>query len=660
MRGVLRLALLALVLAATACRAASTPDRQLVLLAVEGLGHGTLSRLIAEGELPHLAELARGSGLVRVTSTPGAESASAWASFATGVNPGRHGVFDAVAFDPSTGAPRAATLLPRSPAGWLGPLWREGAAYTPVRDGPAFWTRLGEAGVSSRVLFVPGTFPPEPIPGGSIISGTPLPDWGGGWGSGYTWLASDLPAGDAGFSRHGGRQIRLAFNRRTAHATLVGLRVPETIEIPFAVTWSPEERSANVTVGDAGVHLNEGQQSRWMTVSARINAVTRVQGLVRVHLIKAGNDVQIYVSPVQWHPAAPPSAIAAPPRLATTLLARLGPFRTLSWPESGWALADGRLTEEAFLAAQEETFDDRAAALLSEAESSGWSLLIAGIETVDAMSRLPRRGDVAPGGRDPTGGMTAAAATLRAYRRLDALVGELRSRLPAHADIAVLSPHGAAAVRRLVDLNRWLTEGGWLAWRQSPPVTLASLTDPALRPDPVDWPRTAARAVGAGHISVNLRGRDPHGTIEPGAGYEALVAELRQALARLTDPASGERVVARVRTSREAYAGSRVADAPDLIVTFAPGYGGTFDSMLGGTAASVFAPNEERWRAGPAASDESAVPGVWISSVPLGSAAISIVDVAPTVLQYFGSGAEAALDGRPQLRTMPSSTSRRK
>jgi predicted AlkP superfamily phosphohydrolase/phosphomutase len=215
-------------------------------------------------------------------------------------------------------------------------------------------------------------------------------------------------------------------------------------------------------------------------------------------------------------------------------------------------------------------------------------------------------------------------------------------------------------VRRLVDLNRWLTDRGCLAWRQTPPpVTLAALADPALWPDPVDWPRTTARAVGAGHIYVNRRGRSPHGTVDPGAAYDTLVAGMRPELEGLTDPASGDRVIARVRTGREAYPGARTEDAPDLVITFAAGYGGTLDSMLGGVAGSLFAQNEERWRAATAAADESSVPGVWLSSVPLRSDVISVLDVAPTVLQYFGQEGPG-VDGRPQLRVMPSSISRRK
>ena len=157
-------ALAGLLLLATACRPQPSPARQLVLLVVEGLDHGMVTRLIAEGRVPHLARLSEGSGVVPVISAPGAESASAAASLATGTNPGTHGVFDAIAPDPATGRPRAATLHLRPSARWLGTVWREGAAYAPVRDGAPFWTTLGEAGLSTQYSSCRAPFRPSACP----------------------------------------------------------------------------------------------------------------------------------------------------------------------------------------------------------------------------------------------------------------------------------------------------------------------------------------------------------------------------------------------------------------------------------------------------------------------------------------------------------------
>jgi predicted AlkP superfamily phosphohydrolase/phosphomutase len=137
------------------------------------------------------------------------------------------------------------------------------------------------------------------------------------------------------------------------------------------------------------------------------------------------------------------------------------------------------------------------------------------------------------------------------------------------------------------------------------------------------------------------------------------VARMREALEQLTDPATGQRAVARVRTAREAYAGDRIAQAPDLVVTFAPGFAGSLDSMLGGMAAHAVSPNEGRWTAEHATVDERSVPGVWLSSMPLAGETMSVLDVAPTVLQYFGAAATSVIEGRGQLRDRPTSTSRR-
>ena len=650
MRGVRSLCLAAALLAAACAPTPDTAVRRLVVLAVDGMDPEITERLIRQGRAPHLADLARASGVTRVISTPGAEPASAWTSLATGVNAGRHGVFDLIAPDPDSGRPRAATLVPRASRRWFGRWWSEGAAYEPVVDVEPFWTRLGQAGTRARVLFVPGTFPPRPIPGGTLIAGTPLPDWGGSPGAGYTWLASDVSPSQVGPTRYGGRVERLAFARNIAHATVVGLRAPERRDLPLTVTWNPEARSANIAIGDASVYLAEGQRSRWVELSVSVSPVTRVRGLVQLYLARAGNDVQLYVSPIQWHPAAPPSAISAPTSAAGRLFDRLGVYRTLAWPEAGWALADGWLPEALFIAAEEETFEDRAEALLNRVDSADWHLIVAGIESLDTTGRLMWR-FIDPGHATHDSALAPkfAGAIERMYLRLDELVGQIRARLPDGADLAVVSPYGLYTARHVVDLNRWLATEGLLHWRAPPgPVTLAALADASLWEDTVDWTKTTARAMGAGHLYINVRGRDPGGIVEPGAAYEAVLQQLRERLERLTDPLSGRRVVARVRPGRELFTGPHAAGAPDLVVTFSPGYRASWDAMLGGAAEVAIDRNHERWSAEHSSVDERTVPGVWLSSVAVSATEMSVLDVAPTILGYFGQ-AGVDLDGGSQL-----------
>jgi predicted AlkP superfamily phosphohydrolase/phosphomutase len=604
------------------------------------------------GRLPNMAALAHRQRAVRVTPTPGAEAASAWASFATGLNPGSHGIFDLVVPDPVDGSPRVSTLVPRASSRWLGAWWSEGPAYAQVRSGTAFWTNLGESGVRTRLLFVPGTFPPEPIPNGEMLAGSPLPDLHGGLG-GYTWLATDVPADRTGFTRFGGQIVRLTFERYIAQAAVRGIRAPLEQDLPVTIVWNPEARSANINIADTFVHLDEGQRSRWLEVSVSLNPFTRLDGLVQLHLIKAGNDVQLYVSPIQWHPHRPPSAIAEPPAASGMLFDRIGIFRTLAWPGSGWALLDGRAEEADLVSSVEETFKDRAAAILNTVGSNNWDFVVAGIETLDVTQHLLWRlvdpghalYDIALSGR-------YGRSVEQAYVRLDELVGQVQAALPQEAALVVMSAYGTYTARHVVDLNRWLIEQGWLAWAETPaPVSLAALTDPAVRPDAVDWSVTQARAMGAGHIYVNLRGRDPHGTVSPGDEYEMLLSRIASGLEALTDPISGRRVVSRVRKGRDLYTGTFAGKAPDLVVSFSPGYTVSWDTVMGGAAGAVIARNQERWSAEHASVDENAVPGVWLSSFPLTDQAIGLLDIAPTIEQFFGRPPAVGSEGTSRLAT---------
>jgi predicted AlkP superfamily phosphohydrolase/phosphomutase len=657
MRLVRGLWILVALLALPAC-GAPTPaaGRRLVVIGVDGLDPEITARLMREGRAPHLASLAAASGLVRVIATPGAESASTWASLVTGRNAGAHGIFDMVEPNGPGGRPGLGPLRLEPPAHGLGGWWRPGPRYARVNPLDGLWAPLASGGVRTTLLFVHGTFPAQPVRGGTVIAGRPLPDWSGAPGSSYTWLATDVPPGTPTYTRYGGRVVPLAFPTNLAESTVHGLTGASPGDLPISITWNPEARSANITLGGDAVHLAEGQVSPWLTVGVQLNLVTRVEGLTRLHLRKAGNDLQLYVAPIQWHPGRPPSPISAPAGAAGALFERLGPYRTLAWPGSGWALADGYLSEEAFIEAQEETFTDRAEALLNRMDSGSWDFLMAGIETVDTTTRLLWRTlDPGHAAYDPALARRWGTAVDRHYLRLDALVGEVRRRLPVDADLVVLSPYGTYTARAVVDLNRWLTTRGLLAWRTPPaPVSLAALTRPSAWADTVDWSRTSARAMGAGHLYLNVRGRDPQGTVEPGAAYDALVATLRADLARLTDPLSGQRVVSRVRTGGELFSGPAAARAPDLVVTFSPGFRASWDSTLGGMAAEVVARNTERWSAEHGSVDEQHVPGVWLSSMRVTADTMSVLDIAPTLLAYFGMGPPAGADGTARLLAPPS------
>ncbi len=64
-----------------------------------------VSRLLEAGQLPNLARLKEQGGFARVATTRPAQTPVAWSTFATGTNPGGHGIFDFLRRNPKNYLP---------------------------------------------------------------------------------------------------------------------------------------------------------------------------------------------------------------------------------------------------------------------------------------------------------------------------------------------------------------------------------------------------------------------------------------------------------------------------------------------------------------------------------------------------------------------------
>jgi predicted AlkP superfamily phosphohydrolase/phosphomutase len=67
-----------------------------VIIGLDGATWTLLRPWIDQGQLPNLARLVQEGASGPLTTTIPPVSASAWVSFATGCNPGKHGAFDFV------------------------------------------------------------------------------------------------------------------------------------------------------------------------------------------------------------------------------------------------------------------------------------------------------------------------------------------------------------------------------------------------------------------------------------------------------------------------------------------------------------------------------------------------------------------------------------
>ena len=93
---------------APAAAAAPPPPRmrRLVIIGFDGQEPSLTDAWIEQGRLPHFARLAQQGCYHRLRTTSPPVSPVAWSSFATGTDPGRHGIFDFIDRDPRTYLPR--------------------------------------------------------------------------------------------------------------------------------------------------------------------------------------------------------------------------------------------------------------------------------------------------------------------------------------------------------------------------------------------------------------------------------------------------------------------------------------------------------------------------------------------------------------------------
>ena len=662
-------------------RAASQFSQRLVILGFDGMDPALVGKWMKEGKLPNLKRLAETGGMFPLSTTHSPESPTAWASFATGVNPGKHNIYDFLVRDTTTYLPDLG-MVRREPARFL----FDYIPYTKpklssLRGATSFWVTAGKSGVRSSVLTVPVTFPPEDVPNGEMLSGLPLPDIRGTMGTFY-YFATDLSRYEEGNTEFGGILKRLVVENDVAHTELTGppnpivkqkiqairarpglsaedraaitdLQAREDIRIPFTIRWNRAEKTATVDIEGESLRLEPGKMSRWVNLDFRVNVFVRVHGMAQLLLMSADKELQLYISPVNWKPDRPPLPMSSPASFSGELFERLGYFRTLGWAEATWPLNEGRMDEKTFMEDLYKAFDDRAQVILSRVDSREWDVLVGVIESTDRVQHMMWRL------MDPRHPMYDAGlarqfgdAIERVYRRADQFVGEVLEHIEPGTAVLIVSDHGFHSWRKAVNLNTWLVQQGYMVLQGQQPgeKKLDDLFGSGEFWENVDWSRTRAYAMGLGQIYFNLRGREGKGIVSPGAESSQLADELRAKLLTMTDPDDGSRIVRAVYKRDDVYRGEYLANASELQVGMEDGYRVSWQTTLGGSPQGIVYPNMKKWSGDHGGYDFATTAGVLISNRPIvrrGSEGASIMDIAPTVLKYFGLPIPGDIDGKP-------------
>jgi predicted AlkP superfamily phosphohydrolase/phosphomutase len=223
-----------------------------------------------------------------------------------------------------------------------------------------------------------------------------------------------------------------------------------------------------------------------------------------------------------------------------------------------------------------------------------------------------------------TGDPKYAPAFLKLYHKLDALLGRLYDRLGGDTTLIVMSDHGFTLMKKEVYINRWLEDHGWLSFTKQPPESLNDI-----------HPESKAYSMDPGRIFVNLRGREPRGSVDLGKEYEEVRKEIIDSLSGLSDPDSGEPMIEKVYRREEIYSGECYAQAPDLVAMPHRGY-----DLKGSIKKDVLT---DRGVINGAHTYDDAM--LYIQGQDIQKDEAAIVDVMPTILHLMGVPIPQDVDG---------------
>jgi predicted AlkP superfamily phosphohydrolase/phosphomutase len=649
--------LLAIVAAAATCTRVKTRpvETQIVVLGFDGADPNLLAKWMKEGKLPNLQRLADSGTFKPLGTTNPPESPVAWATFATGLNPGSTGIFDFLKRDPKTYLPEL-SLVSREKAEFLwGVIPIKAPKVTNLRGGVPFYKAVADAGYKTTVIRMPLEFPPVELPGGKLWSGLGVPDLRGTWGT-FFYFGTDLTQWDVGDTEFGGKLVRIEVHEGVAKADIEGPVNPakdtyQRVSIPVTFRLTPAEDAVTIELAGRTETVADRKWSEWYHVKFPITPFLSAAGTCRFFVLQTAPDLRIYMSALNLDPESPLVPITSPADYSKELVRKHGLMKTLGWWHDTWALNEEKTDEDVFLEDTFRTMDQQARITVDELKNDPPSLLVSVFTATDSVSHMfYRLIDPEHPRYDAELAARHGDAILQSYMRMDRIVGEVAAAMKPGGTLIIVSDHGFHPWRKGFNTNTWLVENGYMTLKdpsaEDKPHNLANLFGQGSFFPNVDWSRTRAYALGLGQIYLNLRGREKSGILDRGPETDKLMEEIRQKLLAVKDPDNGQPVIQNVSLGREIFHGPRTDEAADLQVDFRSGYRTSWQTSLGAIPSGIVVANMKKWSGDHCASDPADTQGIFFSSGKLETADPSIYDIAPTVLQTLGVAPPGKLDGK--------------
>ena len=614
---------------------------KVILLGMDGLDPKIVSHLMQKGALPNFSKLSQmGNYFPLATSNP-AQSPVAWASIATGNNPGYHGIFDFLNRRVTDYMPELA-ILKVNPKNVFA---KREAMFLPVMHGNSFWDHTSAQNIPSTVLKWPMTFQPKQNQT-KLFAGLGVPDIKGGLGKYAFYTSRDIPKNAEGYEK----VIKVKIKEDMINTQVFGPNITKLMSREIAMTdmaikiFHDNER-VEINLDGKKLIVNNGQWSEWIDIKFKLGMMKTTSGIVKFYLNRIEPDFELYMTSVQVNPKDPAFVISSPDDYIKELADNLGYFYTQGMPEDTKALEEGRIDEEAFITMCDEVIYEQEKMLWHEFNKFKEGLLAATFFSIDRIQHIFWVT------RDPLHPLYNKIYAEKYghvidgyYRRMDKVLGEVIGQIDSKTALMVFSDHGFSTFRRAVHINSWLVQNG-----------LMTLTRKAAPDDKdggglfqyVDWKNTKAYALGFGSIYLNIRGRERNGVVEKGSDAVSVADRIADELTKLTDPKDGQRAIKKVYKNSDIYSGGEADKSPDIIVGFQDGFRVSWQTAVGGSPEELFSDNLKKW-SGDHIVDPSIVPGIFLSNFKTNNPTPNLMDIAPTVLSCFGMSA-SEMEGKSLL-----------
>jgi len=590
-------------------------DHKIIILGFDGLSPKITERLMQEGKLPNFVRLKAMGDYRHLATTNPPQSPVAWSGFATGKNPGKHDVFDFIIRDPknysiSLSLSHVLNDKPKT-----------------VLKAKGFWWYSSQKKVPTIVLGCPMTFPAEKLYG-RMLSGMGVPDIRGTEGtfSFYTTekILKAAMMGNVTWVNKG--PLIVSYFLGPKYSSFDGKT--QKAKVPFKVEG--EREGVTIQYQNKKINLIQGQWSNWEGITFNTGLFQKVHGILKFYLIETQPEFKLYVSAINFDPRDPFFQISYPPQYSNEIAQKNGLFYTQGMPFESWGVNEELLSEGPFLKQVEQAFNERKDLLDLELGRFNKGILFCYFGMPDIIQHMFWRYI------DPGSPLYNAQSPDKYkdtidewYQRMDAVLGEAMNHIGPQDIIIVLSDHGFNTFRRMVHINSWLKDQGYLTLKDP----AATSGGPMFRD--VDWSKTKAYALGFGGIYINQKGRDRDGVVNPGNDTEMLKTEIINKMKLWFDDQNNEAVVHHIYRNQEIFWGDYARQAPDLFVGFNIGYEASWQTALGEVPNVLIEDNLKKW-SGSHLYDPSLVPGILFVNRKVTKQDPSLYDLTPTILKLIG------------------------